>query len=309
MNTTLIILIIVLLSILAVPLSLKRLINKSQTGKADRLPGLDFSDEDESVVILPSRGGYSLVLDEAVPEGAERIVVAMHGFCGSKASRAISLLQTIETGRGNGLVKFDWPAHGKSRAKDSDLSIKNCLNDLDTVVKHLQDKYPGKELIAFATSFGGYITMLYHAKNPGVFTQIILRSPALLFGKLLRESIVDEELKKELEETGAFTTGFDRKIRVSADLIEEAEENRIEDIYQDPENWDLSNVTIIHGDADEMVPYEESVEFAEKQGIDLYTVSGADHRYTGPGQLEEAIAYAAGKIPRSDVEKREDERE
>ena len=246
--------------------------------------------------ILPGAGNYNIEVDEAVPRDARRIILAMHGFCGSKASRCITLLQEVETKKGIGLVKFDWPAHGKSNAKDSDLTVSNCLADLSSVVIHLQKKYPEAELIAFATSFGGYVTMLYAGEHPRVFSRIILRSPALRFGAVLQENIIDEDMAKQLSETGAFATGFDRIIRVSEEFVRESRERRIEDLYKDPEAWDLSHVTIIHGDADELVPFRDSVAFADRFGVELHKVSGADHRYTGDGQLEEAVAFASMRI-------------
>ena len=246
--------------------------------------------------ILPGAGNYDIEVDEAVPRDARRIILAMHGFCGSKASRCITLLQQSETKKGIGLVKFDWPAHGKSNAKDRDLTVSNCLVDLSRVVSHLQKKYPEAELTAFATSFGGYITMLYNGEHPRVFSRIILRSPALRFGAVLLENIIDEDMAKQLSETGTFATGFDRMIDVTEEFVRESRDRRLEDIYKDPEDWDLSNVTIIHGDADELVPFCDSVAFAGRFGIELYRVSGADHRYTGEGQLEEAVAFASSRI-------------
>lgn len=281
-----------------VPLSLKKMIDKSSAGREDRIPGLDLSEEYVDKAILKGNGGYDIVLDKAIPEGANRIVVAMHGICGSKASRFITLLQRVETGKGIGLVKFDWPAHGRSRAKDSDLTIANCLSDLETVTGHLKKKYPGVDLIAVGTSFGGYITMLYHADHPDDFKKIILRSPGLRFGWLLRERILDDDLRRQIEEEGHFTIGFDRMMDVPKALIDEADDNRIEDIYDDPEKWDLKKVTIVHGDADELVPYEDSVAFAEKHDIVLHRVEGADHFYSGEGLLEEAVAIVAEEIDR-----------
>ena len=318
---TLIILIIVLLSVLMVPLSLKKLIDNSRTGRDDKLPGFDMSGEGEHRIVMESRAGYGIEIDEVMPEGIDsealdRIVIALHGFSGSKESRAIILLQRLLTGKGVGLVKFDWPAHGRSMAKDSDLTITNCLSDLDMVIDHVKRKFPGAERIAFATSFGGYLAMLYNARHQDAFKRIILRSPALRFGWILREVIAGEEMQRQLKECGYFETGFDRKIRVYEGFIEEAERSRIEDIYGgfgDESRDDIAGesrdditcgrialdpgkVTIIHGDADELVPYDDSVAFARAHGIELYTVEGADHRYTGEGMLEEAVAFAARRI-------------
>ena len=298
---TLAILIIVLLSVLAVPLSLKKLIDQTKkTGREDVLPGFDMSEEGEHRMILESRSGYGIEVDEAIPEGAGRIIIAIHGFCGSKESKAITLLQRIETGKGNGLVRFDWPAHGRSRAEDREFTVENCLDDLNIVVEHVKRKYPKAQLIAFGSSFGGYITMLYNGKEPDTFNRIILRSPALRFGWILRESAKDEDIRKQLDEKGYFTTGYDRMLNVYEELIDEAEKYSVEEMYEDPRAWDLSRVHIVHGDADELVPYEDSVSFAEKHGIELYTVEGADHRYTGEGMLEEAVAFAARVIDRKD---------
>ena len=230
----------------------------------------------ENRVILLGTGGYDIELDEAMPETGEdpcRIIIAMHGLCGSKASRCITMLQESEVEKGIGLVKFDWPAHGRSNAGERDFTITNCLGDLDRVIRYVKSTWPDAELIAFATSYGGYIAMLYNGRNPGIFSTVILRSPALHFGRLLQELIIDEDMQRQLNE---------------------ADEYRVEDLYSDGER--LEDVFIIHGDADEVVPYEDSVAFAEEHGILLHTVKDADHRYMGEGQLEEAVAFAAEVI-------------
>lgn len=240
-----------------------------------------------------SRAGYEIDYEELIPEGAGRIIIAMHGFNGSKGSLAITMLQEAENALGTGLVKFDWPAHGRSTAEDKDLTVRNCLSDLDTVISCVREHHPGASLTAFATSYGGYITLLYAAEHPEVFEQIVLRSPALQFHRVLRDTIMTEDMKEQLARDGYFTCGFDRMIDVPEVFFSETAEHDLNTVYA---GQMLPHVTIIHGDSDELVPYSDSVSFAREHGCALHTVPGADHRYTGEGQLAEAIRFAVSCI-------------
>ena len=247
--------------------------------------------------MIPSAAGtYDIDLEALIPEGADRIIIAMHGFCGSKASRCITMLQKRALAADMGLVKFDWPAHGESNAEDEDLTVANCLQDLETVIDKIRGTWPMASLTAFATSFGGYIAMLYAADHPEAFDQIILRSPALRFGEVLREGILDDDACKDLEKQGWFLTGFDRKIRVTKAFVEETERIHLADPFPITAEPGDAKAIIIHGSADELVPHVHSVAFAQRNGWELHTVRGADHRYMGAGQLKEAVSFAMKRI-------------
>ncbi|MCD7768823.1 MAG: alpha/beta hydrolase [Oscillospiraceae bacterium] len=235
---------------------------------------------------LHSRHGYDIVCDAWSLERAETVIVAMHGFAGDRKSSCIAALAERMTGPGVGLIDFDWPAHGDSPVDGQALRIQNCLDDLDTVCAYARQAGNAPVLYGFATSFGGYIAMLYHHAHPEVFSRLVLRSPALQMPRLL------PGLLAQAQRTPAgWITGFERELLVTEEMAADLQANRLDELY--PPGAIPGDILVIHGDADDVVPLAASIAFCRAHGLPLAQVPGADHRYKKPGELEQVIDLAA----------------
>ncbi|MBQ9018004.1 alpha/beta fold hydrolase [Candidatus Saccharibacteria bacterium] len=247
--------------------------------------------------MLEGPNGYKIPYAESVPDGANTIIIATHGFCGDKKSSCISLLEENVNQVGAGLVKFDWPAHGDSPVEGDQLTVANCLADLDAVVKHVREKYPNAKLVPFSTSFGGYVTLLYIQEHPNDFAHVILRSPAINMYDVLSDSIMDDAARESVREKGSFRFGFERPIDVTDRFVEELKQNNVQEALR---GMPLSNVTIIHGTSDDLVPFSDSQDFATQHGAHIYPVTGADHRYKGDGELAKVMFVALNVLKNLD---------
>ena len=236
---------------------------------------------------LHGKMGYDIICDEAFPENPAGIVIAMHGFAGDRTSRAIALLRSAVTERGFGIISFDWPAHGESPTDE--LSVRACLSDLETVVTSVKGRYPGLPLTAFGTSFGGYLTLLYHHLHPGTFGKVILRAPAIRMYHSLRQNIMSAEDLAALDRDGSYRFGYERILTVTRDFLAELQTNDLDRLYGDRP---CPEIFIIHGTADEIAPFEYSRDFSQRHGSELYPIDGAGHRFLNPGELPEVIDRA-----------------
>lgn len=238
---------------------------------------------------LKGKNGYDISYVESIPEHAGTIILAMHGFAGDKESGCIRLLEQEANKAGMGLIKFDWPGHGDSEADGDSLTLENCLSDLHTVVEYAREKYPEARLAAFATSFGGYVTLLYHYRHGDTFDHIILRSPAIRMYNIMENVIMTEESKKDLLRQHYFFYGFERITKISEHFVNELKANDLFELYG---GLPLTNVSILHGSMDDIAPIQDSMEFARLHGCSLYPVEGADHRYKKAGELEQVIGIS-----------------
>ena len=198
--------------------------------------------------------------------GPERVVIAVHGFAGDKESSVIKALGRRMSENNGCVVCFDFPAHGKSEAPDSDLTVKNCISSLCAVAEFVKNKYPDtNEFGIFATSFGGYISILSSIKLRSILgdAKYVLRAP---------------------EEKGSIICGFERKIDVSFDFYKDLKEN---DVFE----MEFSeNFIVIHGDQDDIVLPEHIKCFVDKFNAGrLFVIKGADHRFKNSGELEKII--------------------
>ena len=241
-----------------------------------------------TLLTLPVNRGYSISCLDGCMKDQKAIILCLHGFTGSKRSIVIERLHQVMQAERIGTFCFDWPAHGESNASFSDLKISSCLKDLKEVRTFLSDRF-SVPIYCFATSFGGYITTLYRQQNPEDFDKVILRSPALKMDEIIPSFLNRKQLKD-------FLRGTPLDFGMSQPLILD------KSFYEDICNHDAytkeppypEKMLIIQGDADELVFPQWSVRYAERFGIKIRLVEGADHVYSRPGAVETVMEIAKG---------------
>ena len=97
-------------------------------------------------------------------EKVKQIIIGVHGFAGDKESSVLAALAEQLVKKNCALICFDFPAHGKSSTPDSFLRVENCIQSLMEVVKYVKNHFPESKYGIFATSFGGYITLVCSEK-------------------------------------------------------------------------------------------------------------------------------------------------
>lgn len=226
---------------------------------------------------------YAISCKSMMPdsERIEGVVIGVHGFCGDKESSAIEAVAREMSKHYWGMICFDFPNHGTSEAKDEQLTLGNCKQDFLKVVAYVENQYPTVKKAIFATSFGGYITLLCenHLKD----YRIILRSPAVTMPEHVLADIIEVSLE-DFERIGYAECGFGRIIKLPYEFYIELQQNSLMDKRFNRE------ITIIHGDRDTVVPMSDILAFSEQNpGVKLMTIHGADHRYKNPGELEKIV--------------------
>lgn len=240
---------------------------------------------------------YNIDCDACVPIDATVVVIALHGFAGDKKSGCILSLKERVVKEGIGLITFDWPGHGESEVGGEELTIANCLDDLNTVYHFIKETYPTvRDIVAFATSFGGYLALLYRHEHPDAFHHVILRAPAIRMGTVLEQNVMTPEMKHEVAAKGYFDFGYERNMKVTQKFLDEVKKNDVVTLYK---GEICPDIDIIHGTIDDFVPIGDSIAFCEEHQIPLHKIEGADHRFKGPGQIEEIIEIADNLIQKT----------
>ncbi len=233
--------------------------------------------------ILTSRYPISCKLYRS-EKAAEGIILGVHGFAGDKESSALYALADAATHKGVELLCFDLPAHGGSETTEADFTVRNCLNDILYMADVCREEYPNAKKYLFATSFGGYLTLLCCTELQDF--RIVLRAPAVT----MPEHILTDLLKttpEEFRRRGRIECGFERKIELPWQFYEELQCCRIQDCSC------VEPVLVIHGDADDVVPHNDILDFCkEHPNTKLCVIHGADHRFKKSGEIERVICAA-----------------
>ena len=224
--------------------------------------------------------------DSRDPKTIRRIVLFGHGFGGHKDNRAAETFaeRTISKYKDVALVTFNWPCHGDDARKK--LVLSECLDYLDTLLHYLRETYSPEFIDGYATSFGAYLFLLYTAKRGLPFRRAALRCPALPMQDVLIRGIMTEDNIRDLEKGKEVLVGFDRKIKISPQYVQDLRDN-------DVTTMDFMDVAdsffICHGTKDEIVPIEAARRFAEENVIEFAEIEGADHRFQSPKKMDVAI--------------------
>ncbi len=215
-----------------------------------------------------------------------QIVVFCHGFGGHKDNNAAARFGEKLLGKFKkaALVTFDWPCHGDDVKKK--LTLADCDTYLGLVTAHVKQKFGTEELYAYATSFGGYLLLKYIARHGSPFRKMVLRCPALNMYESMTRTIMTAADLEKMEKGKDVPVGFDRKVLIGPAFLQELQETDIR-------TWDFldwaEDMLLIHGTADEIIPFREARDFSENQLIELIAAEGVDHRFRNQTQMDLAI--------------------
>ena len=217
----------------------------------------------------------------------EHVVIYCHGFAGHKGTRAAARFAEymLPKRRDMAVLCFDWPCHGEDVRKK--LCLADCDAYLNAVIGYARETLHALTLDCFAASFGGYVVLRYASEHGDPFRMTALRSPAVNMYEVLYGMLTEAD-RAQISKGKDVLVGFDRKIAVGPSFLAELKAN---DITESDFSLNAESLLIMHGEKDEVVPFAASKAFAEKNGIDFVPFPKADHRFSDPKLMTEAIQY------------------
>ena len=234
--------------------------------------------------MIKNKRGYTIPSLSDIDDSDKMILLCVRGFGGGRYSGAVEKLARALKPLGTGVFSFTWPGHGISDVGGEMLKVDNCLKDMEEVVELLIARHQEKRLCCFATSFGGYMSIIYHQKHPDVFDKIILRSPAVNMAEIVF-NFASEEQKEALYRGEKLDFGFENPLLLGIEFYEDLKRHDVTRmILSRPEKF-----SIIQGDCDEIVPPDEVQKFAGLNHLPVCWIEGADHQYTNPGGSEAMV--------------------
>ena len=237
--------------------------------------------------------GGDVISCAGVPGSGEKMLIAAHGFGSSALSPTNRrLMQVLPERTGCGVVSFDFPEHGASRAGRTSLRIGICMDYLAAVENAVHARSPQAEILYFGSSFGAYITALYlslrsHRGSRAFFRSAAVTMPQILLGQS------NPAAEAQLAEQGWFALdypGYVRPLELTAEFLQDLREHDLFKLYKPG-----PRLTMLHGSADETAPYEAAQRFARFSGAALITVPGGHHSLS-EGEQPSLMADAAAEF-------------
>ena len=213
-------------------------------------------------------------------------------------SKALALEEYCRT-TGRAFVRFDYRGHGESTGDFLDLTLTDWVNDAAVVLDLLADDPP----ILVGSSMGAWIALLLAQQQQQrrlAVSGIVALAPAVDFTEDLYKSLTCHE-RKEMEESGILwrPSAYDvEPYPFTKRLVEDARQWLLLD--KDTIGIDSTiPVHLIHGQRDEDIKWEKSIEIAEKiqhGNVVVSLVNGGDHRLSSPTDLQRMIAAIKSMI-------------
>lgn len=235
-----------------------------------------------------NRNGCSIrcKLYSADGHAPESVVIYGHGFSGHKDNAGAQKLAAKLHKRHprTALLCFDWPCHGEDAG--AKLSLDGCLRYLDAVLADTKERFRTDTLYGCAISFGGFLFLQYIRRCGDPFRALALRCPAIPMYQVLTDCVIPEDAQALLRRGKPALVGFDRKVKVTQDFLKELQ---AADLMERDFRQIADTAVVIHGTKDEIVPFDAVRAFAETNGIPFFPVEKADHRFSDPKKLDEAM--------------------
>lgn len=221
------------------------------------------------------------------PRNIHTLVLYGQGFGGSRDSAPVRRFaaKLLAKHKDAALLAFDWPCHGDDARKH--LLLSDCDAYLEQVILFVQNRYQPRQLWAMATSFGGYIFLRRLAREGNPFQRLSLRCPAVNFPQLVEEQILTPLTLSKLEAGKSVLWGYDRKMKLTRDFLEELRAGGVEQLDFSPFALELN---ILHGSKDRVISPDVTRAFAQRNDIDFQLIENADHGFLDPQRLDLAIA-------------------
>ena len=221
--------------------------------------------------------GIALQADLDMPENPKEkmpVVVLIHGLTGWRTERHILAVAKAFNECGYAVLRADMYGHGESGGEFRNHTLFKWMNNAMTLVDYARALPFADRVFLAGHSQGGLMAMLTAALKRDVISGLVPMSPACMIpeecrnGRLLflgfdPENIPDVVCTPDGREFGGNYFRVAQTIHVE-DAI---------DKYTGP-------VLLIHGDADEAVPYHYGAEAASRyRNCEFVTIPGDDHCY------------------------------
>lgn len=210
------------------------------------------------------------------------LVIVIHGFTGHMEERHILAVSEILNDIGYATLRVDLYGHGNSEGEFKNHTLFKWMTNAMTVIDYARTLDFVTDIYLCGHSQGGLTVMLAAALKHDLIRGIIPMSPATVIpdgarrGFLLGVEFDPDHIPEEVESSYGW--------RLSGNYVRVAQTIHVEeaiDRYSGP-------VLLVHGDADETIPVQASIDAAERyRNAKLVIVPGDTHCYDY--HLEEAV--------------------
>jgi pimeloyl-ACP methyl ester carboxylesterase len=230
------------------------------------------------------RNRYDLNLAYDFGHGSEPILIFLSGFRSDMTGTKAQFLKQKSIERGQAYLLLDYSGHGQSEGIFEDGSIRMWYDDALEVIRHLCP--PDQSIIVIGSSMGGWIALHVALALKNNVKGLIGIASAPDFTRTIWHEDMNEAQRQEMVETGVIyePSKYGGPVPFTHKLITDSESMCLMD---HPIDLPIP-VALIHGQADEDVPWQRSQRLAENlpnSAVTTHFIADGDHRLSRPEDL------------------------
>ncbi len=211
-------------------------------------------------------------------------VVFLTGFKSDMTGTKALALEAFCQNRGQAFLRFDYTGHGQSSGSFEEGTIGEWSSDTIMALDNLCD---GPQVLV-GSSMGGWIMLLAALARPEKISGLIGSAAAPDFTENLMRAKFNPKQTIQLEKKGfvEIPNCYDEEpYKITKALLDEGRNH----LLMNAEIPIDCPVRLIHGDSDQDVPWQISLQIAKKirsQDVEILFVKGGDHRLSEPDDLD-----------------------
>ena len=222
-------------------------------------------------------------------------VIFCGGFRSDLSGTKACALDAWARQRGQAYLRFDYFGHGASDGAFTDGTVSHWRGD----IPHMLDHHTNGPQILVGSSFGGWLSLMAALDRPLAVAGLVLIAPAVDMTQRLMWDRFSQKARDQLDKNGMIydPSEYDPEgYPITKALIEDGRQHLLLGRAIDLE----IPVRILHGQRDDAVPWQLSLELAEAlrgDDVELHFIKHGDHRLSSDDQLVKLIDLVEGLLP------------
>lgn len=210
-------------------------------------------------------------------------IVFCGGFRSDMTGTKAQALAAWTQASGRSYTRFDYFGHGASSGAFTDGTMSYWRGDIPHVLDNLCDS----KQILVGSSFGGWLSLMAALDRPDKVAALVLIAPAVDMTERLMWARFSDQARTKLMDEGLIydPSEYDPEgYPITRALIEDGRSHLM---LEAPINLDMP-IRILHGQKDDAVPWELSLELAERvtsKDVELHFIKDGDHRLSEPNEI------------------------
>ncbi len=209
------------------------------------------------------------------------------GFRSDMSGTKASALADWAREKNRPFMRFDYFGHGASSGQFTDGTMSHWRGD----IPHMLDHVCATPQILIGSSFGGWLSLMAALDRPEKVAALVLIAPAVDMTERLMWARFSDKARAKLMDEGLIydPSEYDPEgYPITKALIEDG---RAHLMLEAPIEINVP-VRILHGQQDDAVPWQLSLELAERlttPNVDLHFMKSGDHRLSAPHEIDRLI--------------------